>query len=166
MALAFCSPYAHSQCLPLATLTEKMEQGQVSPETMKLYLPVGEWEMHAGATAGLTYWTCLIAPATADETKAKPETCLELRRPNQQPLYDVVYKTTVKSCFSDLRAELRRAKIKVEPLTCVQCEAELFTAATYTVTTYDQQVNFATGKVPYPFVLIVHSLAKAPPRAD
>jgi hypothetical protein len=56
--------------------------------------------------------------------------------------------------------------MEARPLTCVECEAERFMAATYTVTTYDQQVNFATGKVPYPFVLIVHSLAKAPPRAD
>jgi hypothetical protein len=107
------------------------------------------------------YWA-FIAPTEESATPATPDTRLELRRSNQQAQYDVVYKTPRKACINDLRAELRRAKLKAAPVTCVQCQGERFTAPTYTVTIYNQQEYFNQGKAPYPYVLVVHSLAAGP----
>jgi len=131
--------------------------GRLTPQTLGAGLPTSEWELHQPPT-GTVYWAFigLAAPSTAPTT---PDTRLELRRSNQQAQYDVVYKTARKNCLSDLRAELRRAKLKAEPVTCLQCEGERYTSPTYTVTMYNQQANFQQGKAPYPFVVVVHSLA-------
>jgi hypothetical protein len=154
--LAWTSPAAHAQCLPLQLLTTGLADGQqLTPQVLSASLPASEWEMHKPPT-GATYWTYggAAAPAT-------PDTRLELRRTNQQTQFDVVYKTPRKECFNDLRADLRRAKLKAEPVTCMQCEAERFTAPTYTVTIFNQQESFNQGKAPYPFVVVVHSLTGA-----
>jgi hypothetical protein len=147
---------AHSQCLPLQVLTKEVADGHLSPPNLAPYLPSSEWQLHQPAT-GAAYWSFIgIEPnATVPTT---PETRVELRRSNQQDQYDVVYKTTRKNCFNDLRAELRRAKLKVEPVTCLQCEGERFTGMNYTVTTYNQQEGFAQGKAPYPYVLVIHAV--------
>lgn len=75
----------------------------------------------------------------------------------------MVDKTTHKNCIGDLRAGLRHAKLTAEPVTCLQCEAERYTAAIYIATVYNQQQNFDQGKVLYPFVLVVHPLSSPPP---
>ena len=148
---------ARSQCLPLQTLTQDLAAGRLTPQVMASALPDSEWEKHQPPT-GAVYWV-FSAPAEPATTPATPDTRVELRRSNQQAQYDVVYKTARKACFNDLRAELRHAKLKAEPVTCVQCEAERFTAPDYTVTIYNQQENFNQSKAPYPFVVVVHSLA-------
>lgn len=152
------SQAAHAQCLPLQVLTTGLAEGQpLTPQLLTASLPTSEWEMHKPPT-GATYWAF---KDEASPTPATPDTRLELRRTNQQTQFDVVYKTPRKECFNDLRADLRRAKLKAEPVTCVQCEAERFTAPTYTVTIFNQQESFGQGKAPYPFVVVVHSLAGA-----
>jgi len=155
---------AHSQCLPLQTLTQDLAAGRLTPQTMATALPDSEWEKHQPPT-GTVYWA-FMAPAEPATTPATPDTRVELRRSNQQTQYDVLYKTGRKTCFNDLRAELRHAKLKAEPVTCVQCEAERFTAPTYTVTIYNQQENFTQGKAPYPFVVVVHPLTAGPAPAN
>jgi hypothetical protein len=158
--LAWTSPAAHAQCLPLQLLTTGLATGQqLTPEMLSASLPASEWEMHKPPT-GATYWAYKGA-AEASATPTPSDTRLELRRTNQQTQFDVVYKTPRKECFNDLRADLRRAKLKAEPVTCVQCEAERFTAPTYTVTIFNQQESFSQGKAPYPFVVVVHSLTGA-----
>lgn len=159
-ALSVASQAARAQCLPLQLLTNNLAEGQVTPQTISASLPASEWEMHKPPT-GAVYWT-YMGSAEAGAEPAGPDTRVELRRSNQQTQYDVVFKTARKGCLSDLRAELRRAKLKAEPVTCVQCQAERFTAAGYTVTIYNQQESFGQGKAPYPFVLVVHSLAGGP----
>jgi hypothetical protein len=151
---------ARSQCLPLQTLTQDLAAGRLTPQTMATALPASEWEKHQPPT-GAVYWA-FSTPAEPATTPATPDTRVELRRSNQQTQYDVVYKTARKTCLNDLRAELRHAKFKAEPVTCVQCEGERFTAPTYTVTIYNQQENFNQGKAPYPFVVVVHALADGP----
>jgi len=148
---------ARSQCLPLQTLTHDLAAGRLTPQALGASLPTSEWELHQPPT-GTVYWA-FVAPAEPSATPTTPATRLELRRSNQQTQYDVVYKTARKNCLSELRTELRRAKLKAEPVTCLQCEGERYTAPTYTVTMYNQQENFAQGKAPYPFVVVVHSLA-------
>ena len=155
---------AHSQCLPLQTLTQDLATGHLTPQAMASALPNSEWEKHQPPT-GAMYWV-FSAPAEPATTPATPDTRVELRRSNQQAQYDVLYKTARKTCFNDLRAELRHAKFKAEPVTCVQCEAERFIAADYTVTIYNQQENFNQGKAPYPFVVVVHSLTAGPAPAN
>lgn len=155
---------ARSQCLPLQILTQDLATGRLTPQLMASALPDSEWEKHQPPT-GTVYWV-FNAPAEPAATPATPDTRVELRRSNKQAQYDVVYKTPRKACFNDLRAELRRTKLKAEPVTCVQCEAERFTAADYTVTIYNQQENFEQGKAPYPFVVVVHSLAAGPAPAN
>lgn len=145
---------AHSQCLPLQVLTKEVADGHLSPPNLAPYLPSSEWQFHQ-PTTGATYWSFIGIEPNAASPNA-PETRVELRRNNQQDQYDIVYKTTRKNCFNDLRAELRRAKLKAEPVTCPQCEGERFTAMNYTVTTYNQQEGFAQGKMPYPYVLVIH----------
>ena len=152
---------AHSQCLPLQALTQDLAAGRLTLQTMATALPDSEWAKHQPPT-GAPYWA-FVETAT---TPATPDTRVELRRSNQQTQYDVVFKTARKTCLNDLRAELRRAKFKAEPVTCVDCEAARFAAPTYTVTIYNQQENFNRGKAPYPFVVVVHSLAAAPAQAD
>jgi len=155
--LAWSSPAVHAQCLPLQLLTTGLATGQqLTPQMLSASLPTSEWEMHKPPT-GATYWAYSGA-AEPSATTTTPDTRLELRRTNQQTQADVVYKTPRKECFNDLRADLRRAKLKAEPVTCVQCEAERFTAPTYTVTLFNQQESFSQGKVPYPFVVVVHAL--------
>ena len=152
------SQAAHAQCLPLQLLTSGLAEGQpLTPQTLGASLPASEWQLHKPPT-GAAYWA-FSGGADASATTT-PETRLELRRTNQQAQADVVYKTPRKECFNDLRAELRRAKLKAEPVTCVQCEAERFTAATYTVTVFNQQESFSQGKAPYPFVVVVHPLGE------
>jgi hypothetical protein len=156
--LAWSSPAAHAQCLPLQSLTNGLASGQpLTPQVLSASLPTSEWQLHKPPT-GAAYWT-YIGVAVASVTPAPPDTRLELRRTNQQAQPDVVYKTPRKECFNELRADLRRAKLKAEPVTCVQCEAERFTAPTYTVTIFNQQESFGQGKAPYPFVVVVHPLA-------
>lgn len=152
---------ARSQCLPLQALTQDLAAGRLTPQTLGSGLPTSEWELHQ-PPVGPVYWA-FIASAT---TPATPDTRLELRRSNQQTQYDVVYKTARKTCIGDLRADLRRAKLKAEPVTCVQCEGERFIGPTYTVTLYNQQKNFDQGKAPYPFVVVVHALAAGPAPAN
>jgi hypothetical protein len=155
--LACASHAAQAQCLPLQLLTTGLADGQqLTPQMLSASLPASEWEMHKPPT-GATYW----AYSGAAEASPTPDTRLELRRTNQQTQFDVVYKTPRKACFNDLRADLRRAKLKAESVTCVQCEAERFTAPTYTVTIFNQQESFGQGKAPYPFVVVVHSLTGA-----
>lgn len=156
-ALSWMSTPAHSQCLPLHVPTNNLAGGQLTPQTLSASLPASEWEMHKPPT-GSVYWTYTSTPEAAAQS-GTPDTRVELRRSNQQTQYDVVFKTAHKGCLSDLRAELRRAKLKAEPVTCVQCQAERFSAPGYTVTIYNQQESFSQGKAPYPFVLVVHSLA-------
>ncbi|MDJ0364125.1 hypothetical protein QMK33_03100 [Hymenobacter sp. H14-R3] len=150
--------------MPLQTLTKDLAEGHLTPQTLGASLPTSEWELHQPPT-GAVYWA-FSAPANPGATPAAPDTRLELRRSNQQAQFDVVYKTPRKACVSELRSELRRAKLKAEPVTCLQCEGERFTAPTYTVTIYSQQENFNQGKAPYPFVVVVHSLAGGPPAAN
>ena len=147
---------ARGQCLPLLVLTQDVAEGHPSPDRMRAQLPASEWELHQPTAGGSAYW--LYVPAQTADGPAPPKllTRLELRRTNQDALFDVVYKTTLKPCFQQLRAELRRLHLKAEPVTCQQCEAERFTAPTYVVTLYNQQAGFAAGKAPYPFVLVVH----------
>lgn len=147
-------PAAHAQCLPLQLLTAGLAEGQSpTPQSLGADLPSSEWQLHKPPT-GTAYWV-FTGGADASATTT-PETRLELRHTNQQTQADVVYKTPSKECFNDLRAELRRAKFKAEPVTCVQCEAERFTAPNYVATVYNQQENFSQGKAPYPFVVVVH----------
>jgi hypothetical protein len=158
--LAWSSPAAHAQCLPLQLLTTGLASGQpLTPQVLGASLPASEWQLHKPAT-GAAYWA-FSGETEASATPTPPDTRLELRRTNQQTQPDVVYKTPRKECFNDLRAELRRAKLKAEPVTCVQCEAERFTAPTYTVTIFNQQESFNQGKAPYPFVVVVHPLGGA-----
>ena len=148
---------AYSQCLTLQALTQNLQEGRLTPTTLTASLPEGEWEMHQPAS-GPVYWS----PKAPDPDLAahpKAETRVELRRSNQQAQYDVLYKTLHKDCINDLRSELRRVKLKPEPVTCLQCEGERYTASAYTITIYNQQENFNQGKAPYPFVLVVHPLA-------
>jgi hypothetical protein len=154
LGLLLGSLTAHSQCLPLQVLTKEVADGHLSPPNLAPYLPSSEWQFHQPAT-GTAYWS-FIGIETNVSAPSTPETRVELRRSNQQDQYDVVYKTTRKNCFNDLRAELRRTKLKAEPVTCLQCEGERFTGMNYTVTTYNQQVGFAQGKTPYPYVLVIH----------
>ncbi|GAB3634838.1 hypothetical protein GCM10027422_04280 [Hymenobacter arcticus] len=150
---------AQAQCLPLQLLTTGLAEGQpLTSQVLSASLPASEWEMHKPPT-GATYWS--FKGGETSPTPATPDTRLELRRSNQQTQFDVVLKTPRKECFNSLRAELRRAKLKAEPVTCVQCEAERFTAATYTVTVFNQQESFGQGKAPYPFVVVVHALTGA-----
>lgn len=156
--LAWSSQAAHAQCLPLQLLTTGLASGQpLTPQVLSASLPASEWQLHKPPT-GAAYWA-FSGEAEAGAPPAAPDTRLELRRTNQQTQPDLVYKTPRKACFNDLRAELRRAKLKAEPVTCVQCEAERFTAPTYTVTLFNQQESFGQGKAPYPFVVVVHPLA-------
>jgi hypothetical protein len=152
---------AHGQCLPLQTLTKELADGHLSVRTLGTYLPSIEWQLHQ-PSAGTIYWSFVAPESNEGGTTGNPETRVELRRSNQQDQYDVVYKTAHKNCYNELRAEVRRAKLKVEPVTCLQCQAERFTAAGYTITIYNQQQGFAQGKMPYPYVFVVHSLM-APP---
>jgi hypothetical protein len=154
--LAWNSPAVHAQCLPLQLLTAGLATGQpLTPQALSASLPASEWQLHK-PPSGAAYWAF-----SGEAAAGAPDTRLELRHTNQQAQPDVVYKTPRKECFNDLRAELRRAKLKAEPVTCVQCEAERFTAPTYTVTIFNQQESFGQGKAPYPFVVVVHPLAGA-----
>lgn len=153
---------ARGQCLPLSLLTQATADGQ--PATVagiQAQLPAAGWEAHpAGAVAGTSYWLFAEGPSASAGEKALP-TRLELRRSNQDLDYDVVYKTTRKDCFGALRAELRRAGLKHEPVTCPQCEAERYSGPNYSVTLYSQAANFAAGKAPYPFVVVMHGSSAA-----
>lgn len=161
LGAALSSLSAHGQCLPLPTLTKELADGHLSVSTLGTYLPSIEWQLHQ-PPAGTVYWSFAAPESNEGGTAANPETRVELRRSNQQDQYDVVYKTAQKKCYNELRAEVRRAKLKVEPVTCVQCEAERFTAPGYTITIYNQQQGFAQGKMPYPYVFVVHSLVALP----
>lgn len=161
--LAWYSPSARAQCLPLRLLTAGLAQGQAPTiQTVSASLPASEWQMHKTDT-GAAYWSFTGETANADA----PETQLELRRPAQQTQFDLVYKTSRRGCFTDmlgdLRADLQRAQVKAEAVTCIQCEAGRYTAPTYTVTIFDQQENFSRGKSPYPYVIVVHPLIGGAP---
>jgi len=147
------------QCLPLEVLTAAAVAGgpPAAAASLRAQLPTGDWESSATGTAA-PFWQFVPGPDEKSPADALP-TRLELRRVNQEPTADVVLKTSRRACLTELRAALRRAGLKPEPVTCPQCVAERFSTPTYSVTLYQQPDNFAAGKAPYPYLVVVHPLA-------
>jgi hypothetical protein len=148
---ANCPPL-HAQCLPLSLLARSIAAGRIAPDSVTELLEPSEWVLHRGANPYWTYRTQGEAETPEDRTEA----WVGLRRSNQQPYYDLVYKTTHRACINQIRAELKReAKLKAEPVNCVQCEGERLVGEGYTVTVFLQKEGYSTKRTAFPFVLVL-----------
>lgn len=142
-----------AQCLPLARLDRGIAAGRLTADSLQALLPAGEWVGHNETDP---YWTYRSGPAEDSVNEDAPAAWVGLRRSNQQPHYDLVYKTFQRACITRLRAELRRrGKLKSEFIICEQCEGERLIGEGYIVTIFQQKVAVAKGRTTYPYVLVL-----------
>ena len=141
-----------AQCLPLDLLARGIAAGRIAPDSVTELMEPSEWVRHPGPNPYWTYRTQGEAETPEDHAQA----WVGLRRSNQQPYYDLVYKTTHRSCINQVRADLKRAfKLKAEPVNCVQCEGERLVGDGYTVTIFLQKEGYSTKRTAFPFVLVL-----------
>lgn len=155
-------PAARAQCLPLRVLTAAGANAGFAHDSLDAYLPAGEWARHQslpGASEELSWSHAGAATQPGTGALLLDDAVVSLRRSNQQRAYDVVLKTVHKSCFNQVRAELRRRGLKPEPVNCVGCLGERFVGPLCTVTLYDHKPGFDKGSSPYPYVVVVRSTA-------
>jgi hypothetical protein len=147
-----------AQCLPLELLDQGVAAGRVTLDSVQNLLEPNEWVLHRGPNPYWTHRTLGEAETPEDQAQA----WVGLRRSNQQPYYDLVYKTRQHSCLAQLRADLRRrAKLKSEPVNCVQCEGERLVGTGYTVTIFKQKENYQAKRTTYPYVLVIRRTSGA-----
>jgi len=146
------SQTGRAQCLPLELLDRSVATGLINPDSLMNLMESGEWVMHRGPNP---YWTHrTLGEAETPEDRA--QAWVGLRRSNQQNYYDLVYKTRQRSCLTQLRTDLRRrAKLKSEPIYCVQCEGERLVGEGYIVSIFYQKDNFQAKHTDYPYVLVI-----------
>lgn len=145
-------PPLQAQCLPLSLLARSIAAGHIAPDSVAELLEPDEWLLHRGPNPYWTYRTQGEAETPEDQAEA----WVGLRRSNQQPYYDLVYKTTHRACINQIRADLKReAKLKAEPVNCVQCEGERLVGEGYTVTLFLQKQGYSTKRTAFPFVLVL-----------
>ncbi|RZK23038.1 MAG: hypothetical protein EOO56_06480 [Hymenobacter sp.] len=141
-----------AQCLPLDLLAPGMAAGRIAPDSVTELMEPSDWVLHRGPNPYWTYRT----PGEAETPEERAEAWVGLRRSNQQPYYDLVYKTTHRSCINQIWTDLRReAKLKSEPVNCVQCDGERLVGKGYTVSIFIQKAGYSTKRTAYPFVLVL-----------
>lgn len=141
-----------AQCLSLAALDKSVAAGSITPDSLQVLLPPSEWVLHPGDSP---YWT-YYGPGQTIIDEEQVAASIGLRRSNGQGYYDLVYKTTRQDCITQLRTELRRrGKLKSEPVSCVECEAERLMGEGYTVTIFNQKAKYVAKHTPYPYVLVL-----------
>jgi len=141
-----------AQCLPLDLLARGIAAGRIAPDSVTELMEPSEWVRHSGPNPYWTYRTQGEAETPEDHAEA----WVGLRRSNQQAHYDLVYKTTHRSCINQIRADLKREfKLKSEPVNCVQCEGERLVGNGYTVTLFLQKEGYSTKRTAFPFVLVL-----------
>jgi hypothetical protein len=164
---ANCQPL-RAQCLPLDLLARGIAAGRIAPDSVTELMEPSEWTLHRGPNPYWTYRT----QGEAETPEDRAEAWVGLRRSNQQPYYDLVYKTTHRSCINQIRNDLKRDfKLKVEPVNCVQCEGERLVGDGYTVTIFLQREGYSTKRTAFPFVLVLRRNApsggsSSPPEAS
>jgi len=171
-----------AQCVPTRVLLRAGTDARFALDSLDAYLPAGEWARHQpppGMSADV-YWTHAGAgtqPGTG--TLLLDDAQLSLRRPSSGStnqageassatavVRDVLFKTRQRGCFTAVRAELRRAGLAAEPVSCVGCEGERFVGPRYTVTLFDQRAGYDKGTSPYPYVISVRlTMAPSPAAA-
>jgi hypothetical protein len=151
LSWANCQPL-QAQCLPLSLLARSVAAGHIAPDSVAELLEPSEWVLHRGPNPYWTYRT----QGEAETPEDRAEAWVGLRHSNQQPYYDLVYKTTHRACLNQIRADLKReAKLKTEPVNCVQCEGERLIGEGYTVTLFLQKEGYSTKRTAFPFVLVL-----------
>lgn len=154
LGLVATSGAARAQCVPLAQLLAL--GATTAPPTAAAatgVLPAADW-LFRGQVSGSSkeiYWSFNTPGAAPD---AQPKVSLSLR-PTPRQGCDVVLKTAHAECVRQLRGELKDRKIKPEPVTCPECEAQrypLSEAPGATATLYSGM------KGPYPFVIVISGL--------
>jgi hypothetical protein len=151
LSWAKCPPL-QAQCLPLNLLAQSIATGHIAADSVAELMESSEWVLHHGPNPYWTYRT----QGEAETPEDRAEAWVGLRRSNQQPYYDLVYKTTHRACINQIRADLRRtAKLKSEPINCVQCEGERLVGEGYTVTIFLQKERYSTKRTAFPFVLVL-----------
>jgi hypothetical protein len=146
-----CQPL-QAQCLPLSLLARGIAAGRIAPDSVTELMEPSEWVRHSGPNPYWTYRTQNEAETPEDRAEA----WVSLRRSNQQPYYDLVYKTTHRNCINQIRADLKReAKLKSEPVNCVQCEGERLMGEGYTATFFLQKEGYSAKRTAFPFVLVL-----------
>ena len=141
-----------AQCLPLDLLARGIAAGRIAPDSVTELMEPSEWVLHRGPNPYWTYRT----QGEAETPEDRAEAWVGLRRSNQQPYYDLVYKTTHRACINQIRADLKRDfKLKSEPVNCVQCEGERLVGEGYTVTIFLQKDGYSTKRTAFPFVLVL-----------
>ena len=126
--------------------------------TAALFSPEWSYRGHVERTEE-TYWTANATDYEYDAETEKPTSWVSLR-PMPNGGVDVLFKTYAARNFDPIRKELKRMKLPVKPVTCLECEGERYEGPNYTVTLY-------TGKKgPFPFILVLHQnpLAAEPSR--
>jgi hypothetical protein len=145
-------PPLRAPCLPLDLWGGGVAAGRIAPDSVAELMEPSEWVLHRGPNPYWTYRT----QGEAETPEDRAEAWVGLRRSNQQPYYDLVYKTTHRACINQIRADLKReAKLKVEPVNCVQCEGERLVGEGYTVTFFLQKQGYSTKRTAFPFVLVL-----------
>jgi len=146
-----CLPL-RAQCLPLDLLAPGIAAGRIAPDSVAELMEPSEWVLHRGPNPYWTYRT----PGEAETPEDQAQAWVGLRRSNQQPHYDLVYKTTRRACINQIRNDLKREyKLKAEPVNCVQCEGERLVGDGYTVTIFLQKEGYSTKRTAFPFVLVL-----------
>ena len=142
----------HAQCLPLDLLARGIAAGRIAPDSVAELMEPGDWTLHRGPNPYWTYRT----QGEAETPEERAEAWVGLRRSNQSPYYDLVYKTTHRACINQIRNDLRReAKLKPEPVNCVQCDGERLVGDGYTATFFIQKEGYSTKRTAFPFVLVL-----------
>lgn len=96
-----------------------------------------------------TYWTASATDYDYADELDGPASSISLR-PMSNGAVDVLFRTSQSRYFEPIHKELKRMKLPVVPVTCLDCEGERYEASNYTVTLY-------TGKKgPYPFIVVIH----------
>ncbi len=160
---------AWGQCLPVRVLLQAGASGRFALDSLDTYLPASQWTRHTpqpGSTEEL-FWTHEV-PGTQPVTGTPllDDAQVSLRRASQKqsqvlgqnadlPSFDILLKTRQRACFGAVRTELRRAGLKPEPVSCVNCVGERFVGSVCTVTLFDQRAGYDKGNSPYPFVISV-----------
>lgn len=116
--------------------------------TAALFPPEWSYRGHVERTEE-TYWTANATDYEFDAETEKPLSWVSLR-PMPNGSVDVLFKTFAARNIEPLRKELKRLKLPVEPVTCLECEGERYLGPGYTVTVYSGK------KGPFPFILVLH----------
>lgn len=134
------------QMLKLSTLASDLPFEKMTP----LLLPAG-WVYRGHLKPNNeAYWTANTTDYDFD-SETEPATSWVSLRPMPSGVVDVVFKTKYAANYDHMRRELKKLKLPVIPVTCLECEGERHTGPNYTFSFYSGK------KGEYAYMIVLHT---------